>query len=943
MFDFGFLIVAALGIFFSPLVLSVVALSRVGGTKREIAALRARLARAEEALRTGPRPGTAGARERSDPRPDEAPAPFIGPPAPSPAPPVPSPAPTPRPTVVPSDPRIVRDAARERARTVGAGAQPPSDSQSGPPDPRDPPPPPSSDPTGDALEGLLGGRWAVWVGGAALAFGAVFLARYSLEQGLLSPAARLVIAALFALLLLGAGEAARRRGLSVTGYENADVPAVLTAAGTFGLFATVWIAHGVYGYLGPALGFVLLGAVALGTLVAALLHGPWIAALGLLGGYAVPFLVESDTADPVVLALYVLLVGGAALVLARWRSWFAIAVAAALGLLLYGALLPHVAHPLAAPVAGLYLLTTALMFVAAFFFEIYERDPSVREPVERVPSALLIVLALLTFALPLAAGAGTAAQLVLTLGVALATAFVYSAARAVVLPVALVVAARFAAIDLDLAPVWTELSSGGLARYGPTMVDLPAAALLAGADTPFAVGLAFLLAALAVGAAALAVVRRAASAAALAVGAVVLALLLLVSLWGRVSAFAASGPFFVAALGLVGLFAGLALLALRSAGIALVAASDEEPDSERRARPAAAFAVGAFAALALAVAVVLQDGALTVALAFVVAAIAYVYRARPLPPLSFAGLVVAVVWGARVWANPLIVPPPVSNVPVANGLLFGWGGSAAAFALAAILFTLGNARRRARDPFVPFAQGLALAVGSTAAAVLLVHAWNPQELFTTIDTLPEAGFAVLVTGSVALGLRWARRGGAGGDFLQGARLLLGYAGALLAALLLLVAENPVFSGRATGPFGLLIGYAAPAALFAALAALSRPPYRPVAGTLSGLLVFALVSLGVRLAWHPERPGLLWPVAQGELYAYSVAWLLLAIAAMVAGALAGSRFIRLAGGGLLVAVVVKVFLVDMAGLEGILRALSFIGLGAVLVALGLLYQRLRPAR
>ena len=38
-------------------------------------------------------------------------------------------------------------------------------------------------------------------------------------------------------------------------------------------------------------------------------------------------------------------------------------------------------------------------------------------------------------------------------------------------------------------------------------------------------------------------------------------------------------------------------------------------------------------------------------------------------------------------------------------------------------------------------------------------------------------------------------------------------------------------------------------------------------------------------------------------------------------------------------VAKVFLVDMAGLTGVFRALSFIGLGLVLVGIGWLYQRL----
>jgi uncharacterized membrane protein len=49
-------------------------------------------------------------------------------------------------------------------------------------------------------------------------------------------------------------------------------------------------------------------------------------------------------------------------------------------------------------------------------------------------------------------------------------------------------------------------------------------------------------------------------------------------------------------------------------------------------------------------------------------------------------------------------------------------------------------------------------------------------------------------------------------------------------------------------------------------------------------------------------------------------------------------VSLAGVGLVVA---KVFLSDMAELEGVLRALSFIGLGGALVGIGYAYRRLRP--
>ena len=42
-------------------------------------------------------------------------------------------------------------------------------------------------------------------------------------------------------------------------------------------------------------------------------------------------------------------------------------------------------------------------------------------------------------------------------------------------------------------------------------------------------------------------------------------------------------------------------------------------------------------------------------------------------------------------------------------------------------------------------------------------------------------------------------------------------------------------------------------------------------------------------------------------------------------------------------VVKVFLLDLAGLEGVLRALSFLGLGATLIGIGLVYQKFVFAR
>ena len=62
---------------------------------------------------------------------------------------------------------------------------------------------------------------------------------------------------------------------------SADIPSILTAAGTTVAFVTVYGAYALYGFLDPTAAFLLLGAVALATLAAALVHGPWLAALGL--------------------------------------------------------------------------------------------------------------------------------------------------------------------------------------------------------------------------------------------------------------------------------------------------------------------------------------------------------------------------------------------------------------------------------------------------------------------------------------------------------------------------------------------------------------------------------------------------------------------------------------------------------------------------------------
>ena len=71
----------------------------------------------------------------------------------------------------------------------------------------------------------------------------------------------------------------------------------------------------------------------------------------------------------------------------------------------------------------------------------------------------------------------------------------------------------------------------------------------------------------------------------------------------------------------------------------------------------------------------------------------------------------------------------------------------------------------------------------------------------------------------------------------------------------------------------------------------------------------------------------------------MAWLGYGVALLLGGLLLGSQPARLASAVVLLVTIAKVFLVDMGDLEGAYRALSFIGLGAVLVGIGWLYQKL----
>ena len=96
--------------------------------------------------------------------------------------------------------------------------------------------PAPSESLGGLFERLVAGRLLIWLGGIALVLAAVFLIRYSIDIGLVTPAARMAGAGLFGLILVGAGEYARHGRLA----DDPRVAQALAGAGIAVLYATCY-------------------------------------------------------------------------------------------------------------------------------------------------------------------------------------------------------------------------------------------------------------------------------------------------------------------------------------------------------------------------------------------------------------------------------------------------------------------------------------------------------------------------------------------------------------------------------------------------------------------------------------------------------------------------------------------------------------------------------
>jgi uncharacterized membrane protein len=144
---------------------------------------------------------------------------------------------------------------------------------------------------------------------------------------------------------------------------------------------------------------------------------------------------------------------------------------------------------------------------------------------------------------------------------------------------------------------------------------------------------------------------------------------------------------------------------------------------------------------------------------------------------------------------------------------------------------------------------------------------------------------------------------------------------------------------------LIVDYLAPALGVAAAAwAAGRRDARRIsrlAAYFAAFLGLIWLTLVVRHIFHAPQldKG---SIGVAESWGYSAAIIVYAAGLLIAGALRRYRLVSTAGFGTLMLAAVKVFVFDMAGLEGIWRASAFLGLGAALIGIAVLYQRTAAA-
>ncbi len=561
------------------------------------------------------------------------------------------------------------------------------------------------------VEQAFATRWAIWIGGIALAMGGLLMVRYSIEAGYFGPQARLAMGGAFAVALGVVAEILRRKEtrIAVGALPAVDIPSVLLGAGVISGFGVVYAAHAVYEMIDTGPAFASMGAIGVGALLVSLVYGTPLGLIGLLGSYATPFLVAGTAPNYPALSIFVAVVTSVAFLVDARRPSPTLLGGAVVGHTAWSALIGlGKSEPLwccALPLVGVAL--------AAINAEIDERRERGRQS-DFVLAAAFLAPLVLGGVLWVHRGEGT---MFLAMLLALVAVNIVESVRlralALLAPVA-------AAASIGFVLLWPT-ADGAVGITPRLLLDLLRLDI-APDVAPNLVYYAILFGALVAAPLTVALLARIrngggdpGSRACLAFSAALTPVAIALATSLRLNGFERTTGFAMIAAALAVVLAGLSEALFRTER-----AGGESPQDEPQLyMGSAAFAVGACIALGLAIGFALRETWLAVGFAVASAGVALVARARPIPLVrSMAGMLATAALMRMAW-RPVI--DNLGDTPVVNWLLVAYGLPTLLFGAGAA--ALSNRRDRAHS----------VLEAATAACLALFVAFEIVHAFVGAD------------------------------------------------------------------------------------------------------------------------------------------------------------------------------------------------------------------
>ncbi|MBA4500955.1 DUF2339 domain-containing protein [Marinobacterium marinum] len=766
-------------------------------------------------------------------------------------------------------------------------------------------PPPSSPGWLTRFGTRLKRDWMIWLGGICVGLAGVFMVHYSIEQGLLGPEARVVLSLLAGVGLHTAAEWLRRqRG------QN-DVFAALAGGASIILYAALFAAFKLLSSLSPGLIFTAMALVSFATLALALRHGPVLAALGMLGGYLVPLLINTGSGQIELALIYI----GILTLFSLWllgyvgRCWLWLGV-------ITGSLGWWLLSLFASPVEGvrsLYLLALAYLFLAVpgHDWMLQRQDPPHEHWLSRlrqlrntrywasIPTLLLIVLAQgFTLALETVPSSSYPTLLLLP-----ALLLLTASRRPILNPLpALMLLATAVAVVIPMLS-----HSGEQVLFMPpndtTQADLVSRFVML--TLLYTLGSAWLL-------------QRRIAHPGFWTGLGCLTPLLMLALgYYLFTAFTADWAWGGAALILGMVYLALARMALQGAVSDLIRVL---------------LISSAHLAFSLTAVIWLSDATLTLALAVQLISLSALQQRYALQLLPWVIRLLLAIVICRLTFNPWLL----SYDSGTHWSLWTYGGSTLCAAMAAWILR----HDRTMSAWLQ---------GATAHLLVLTLAAEVRywlydgDIFRHEYSFLEASLNTLIWGTAGCVYLWRTRVS---QYLQSFYRVI--AGLHLAAaagnylIWILWWYNPLWHPSmvsATPVWNvLLLSYGLPTLLLLAAWRLLPAPIGRYSAMAAGINSLLFISLEIRHLWQGQL-SLSLPTPNGELYTYSVVWLIMASAALSIGSWLRKHSLYQSGMILLLVVVAKLFLIDMSDLTGLWRVASFMGLGLALLGLAWLHQKL----